>query len=77
MEVWWGGDIFLETGEEVWDEEQLEGGLGRGLRLNCKKKRFNNSSSSNNNNNVLYYTMWRQSICVGPNVDIILAVNTD
>lgn len=39
MEVWWGGDIFLETGEEVWDEEQLEGGLGRGLRLNCKKKK--------------------------------------
>ena len=40
MEVWWGGDIFLETGEEVWDEEQLEGGLGRGLRLNCKKKKI-------------------------------------
>lgn len=20
-EVWWGGDILLEMGEEVWDEE--------------------------------------------------------
>jgi hypothetical protein len=36
LEVRWGGggDIHLETGvggrEEVWDVEQLEGGLGRG-----------------------------------------------
>jgi hypothetical protein len=31
-EVWWGwvglGDILLETGEEGWDEEQLEGRPG-------------------------------------------------
>jgi hypothetical protein len=30
-DVWWGrvgrGDILLETGEEVWDVQQLEGGL--------------------------------------------------
>ena len=25
-----GGDILLETGEEEWDEELLEGGLGGG-----------------------------------------------
>jgi hypothetical protein len=30
-EVWWDGsvgDIFLETGEEEWDEEMLESGPG-------------------------------------------------
>jgi hypothetical protein len=25
-----GGNILLEVGEEEWDEEQLEGGLGGG-----------------------------------------------
>jgi hypothetical protein len=34
-EVWWGGrvrsrDILLETGEEEWDEELLEGRTGGG-----------------------------------------------
>jgi hypothetical protein len=33
-EIWWdvgcGGGILLKTGEEEWDEELLEGGLGGG-----------------------------------------------
>jgi hypothetical protein len=43
-----GGNILLEVGEEEWDEEQLEGGLGGGW-VDCKKSLNNNNNNNNNN----------------------------
>jgi len=31
------GDILLETREDEWNEELLEGRMGGGEQLNCKK----------------------------------------
>ena len=39
----------LTVGEEIWDEEMWEDGLGGGQRLECKK----NSHNRNNNNNTI------------------------
>ena len=33
-----GGDILLETGEEVWDGEWLGGWPKVGIGLNCRRK---------------------------------------
>lgn len=34
-------DILIEIKEYVWNVEQLQGELGGGLNLDCKKKRIN------------------------------------